>query len=156
MLLSKNLSLEEVIKSDTALKNGIYNYPLNSHLSNLKKVAENIFQPIRDHFKEPIYISSGYRSLALNKLIKGSISSQHLEGKALDIDQDFKNTKVTNLDIFNYIKDNLEFDQLINEFPNKEGNPSWVHVSYNEGKNRKQILKSINLNDRIIYELWTK
>ena len=136
MKLSKNLSLSEVIKSNTAIKNGIDNSPTLVHLKNLEMLAEKIFQPIREHFGVPIGISSGYRSKALNSIIGGSSSrSQHCKGQALDLDADIYG-KVTNKEIFDFIVENLEFDQLINEF-----NYSWIHVSYSDN-NRKQVLKA--------------
>lgn len=138
MQLSKNLALSEVTRSETAKRRGISNMPTPEHIENFKKLAENVFQPIRDHFGVPIRISSGYRSKELNTAIGGSLSSQHCQGEAIDIDMD--GTTVTNAEIFNYIKDNLNFDQLIAEFP-ENGNPAWVHVSYEStGKQRKQIL----------------
>lgn len=138
MQLSKNLSLAEVIRSETAKRKGVSNMPTEAHIENFKLLAEKVFQPIRDHFGVPIHISSGYRSAALNKAIGGAASSQHCTGEAIDIDMD--GTSVTNAQIFNYIKDNLEFDQLIAEFP-ENSNPAWVHVSYeSSGKQRKQIL----------------
>jgi hypothetical protein len=141
MQLSKNLSLAEVMRSETAKRNGISNMPTPEHIENFKKLAEKVFQPIREHFGKPIHISSGYRSAALNKAVKGSLSSQHCTGEAIDIDMD--GTDITNAQIFNYIKDNLEFDQLIWEF-GTDSNPDWVHVSYEStGKQRKQILKAI-------------
>ena len=138
MQLSKNLALAEVTRSETAKRKGISNMPTPEHLENFKKLAENVFQPIREHFGVPIHISSGYRSAALNKAVGGSASSQHCTGEAIDIDMD--GTAITNAQIFNFIKDNLEFDQLIAEFP-VNSNPAWVHVSYeSSGKQRKQIL----------------
>lgn len=149
MNLSKNLSLAEMISSESAKRNGIKNEPTAEHLDNMKKLATNVFQPIRDHFNTPIHISSGYRSLALNKAIKGSLSSQHCSGEAMDIDMD--GTDITNAKIFNYIKDNLVFDQLIWEF-GTDKNPDWVHVSYeSKGKQRKQILKAIKKNGEKSY-----
>lgn len=140
MQLSKNLALSEVTRSETAKRRGISNMPTPEHIENFKKLAENVFQPIRDHFGVPIRISSGYRSAALNKAIGGASSSQHCQGEAIDIDMD--GTTVTNAQIFNYIKDNLNFDQLIWEF-GTDTNPDWVHVSYDSsGKQRKQILKA--------------
>lgn len=145
MQLSKNLSLAEMIISSEAKRKGISNMPTEEHLANMKKLAINVFQPIRDHFKVPIHISSGYRSLALNKAIKGSKTSQHCTGEAIDIDMD--GTSITNKQIFDYIKDNLVFDQLINEF-----DYSWVHVSYNtNGTQRKQILKATKQNGKTVY-----
>jgi hypothetical protein len=93
----------------------------------------------------PINISSGYRSKVLNHYIGGSLKSQHCEGKAADIDMDGMGS-VTNKQIFDYIKNELEFDQLINEF-----NYGWVHVSYNAGNNRKQILDAIKVNNKTVY-----
>jgi hypothetical protein len=141
MQLSKNLSLAEVTRSETAKRRGVSNMPTEAHIANFKLLAEKVFQPIRDHFGGPIHISSGYRSAALNKAIGGAASSQHCTGEAIDIDMD--GTAITNAEIFNYIKDNLEFDQLIWEF-GTDANPDWVHVSYEStGKQRKQILKAI-------------
>jgi zinc D-Ala-D-Ala carboxypeptidase len=141
MQLSKNLSLAEVMRSETAKRKGISNMPTPEHIENFKLLAEKIFQPIREHFGKPIHISSGYRSAALNKAIGGASSSQHCSGEAIDIDMD--GTDITNAQIFNYIKDNLEFDQLIWEF-GTDSNPDWVHVSYeSKGKQRKQILKAV-------------
>jgi hypothetical protein len=138
MQLSKNLALSEVTRSETAKRKGISNMPTPEHIENFKKLAENVFQPIRDHFGVPIRISSGYRSKELNTAIGGSLSSQHCSGEAIDIDMD--GTTITNAEIFHFIKDNLEFDQLIAEFP-VNSNPAWVHVSYeSSGKQRKQIL----------------
>ena len=141
MKLSKNLNLAEVTRSETAKRRKIDNAPTDEHIENLKILAANIFQPMRDHFGKAIYISSGYRSEALNKAIKGSKTSQHCKGEALDIDNDNANNGVTNRDIFEFIRDHLKFDQLINEFPVK-GKPSWVHVSYSKTQQRNQILKA--------------
>jgi hypothetical protein len=141
MQLSKNLALAEVTRSETAKRRGISNMPTPEHIENFKKLAENIFQPIRDHFGAPIHLSSGYRSAALNKAVGGSSSSQHCKGEAIDIDMD--GTAITNKQIFDFIKANLNFDQLIWEF-GTDANPDWVHVSYNsDGAQRKQILKAV-------------
>ena len=141
MKLSKNLSLAEVTKSVTAKRLGIDNTPDDWTKENLRQVAINIFQPIRDSFGCPIYVSSGYRSAELNTAIGGSKRSQHVEGRALDLDADVYG-RCTNAQIFRYIKDNLEFDQLIWEFGD-EDNPDWVHVSYvYDGVNRKRCLKA--------------
>ena len=149
MKLSENLSLSEVIRSESAKRNGISNTPTPEHIENLKALAENIFQPIRDHFKKPIRISSGYRSKELNTLIKGSLSSQHSKGQAIDLDND--GTDITNRQIFDFVKDNLPFDQLIYEFGDDD-NPNWVHVSYNRnGKQRGQVLKAYKLNGQTKY-----
>ena len=141
MQLSKNLALAEVIRSETAKRKGISNMPTPQHIENFKKLAENVFQPIREHFGVPIHISSGYRSKALNTAVGGSLSSQHCSGEAIDIDMD--GTAITNKQIFDFIKDNLTWDQMIWEF-GTDANPDWVHVSYEStGKQRKQILKAV-------------
>ena len=139
MKLSKYVSLAEVTKSDTATRRGISNEPTEEHLENLKTICTEVFDKVREHFGVPIYISSGYRSAALNKAIKGSSTSDHSLGRALDLDQDFRSNGITNMDVFKFIKDNLEFDQLIYEFGSSK-NPDWVHVGYRKGSNRKQIL----------------
>lgn len=149
MMLSKNLSLAEATKSATAIKHGIANDPTPEHLQNLKELAESVFQPIREHFGVPLAVSSGYRSEALNQRIGGSRSSQHMQGKAVDLDAHIFGG-VTNREVFDYIKDNLEFDQLIFEF-GTEQEPDWVHVSYNKGDNRKQVLRAVRVNGRTKY-----
>ena len=147
MIVTKNLTLEELIHSDTAKAKGIDNSPTNEHLRNLIEIANNIFQPLRDGIGKPIRISSGYRSEKLNKAVGGSKTSQHNKGQALDL---VATTGFTNKDIFDYIKNNLEFDQMIWEF-GTDKQPDWVHVSYNKGKNRKQILKAIKKDGKTVY-----
>lgn len=147
MIITKNLTLEELIHSDTAKAKGIDNSPTNEHLRNLIEIANNIFQPLRDGIGKPIRISSGYRSEKLNKAVGGSKTSQHNKGQALDL---VATTGFTNKDIFDYIKKHLEFDQMIWEFGNDK-NPDWVHVSYNKGKNRKQVLKAIKKDGKTVY-----
>lgn len=149
MQLSKNLSLSEMIISSEAKRKGINNVPSESIVSNMKKLAINVFQPIREHFNAPIHISSGFRSIELNKAIGGSSSSQHCSGEAMDIDMD--GTTISNAQVFKWIKDNLVFDQLIWEF-GTDANPDWVHVSYEStGKQRKQILKAVRKNGKTSY-----
>ena len=109
-----------------------------------------MFEPIRLHFKTPIFISSGYRSKALNDFIKGSATSQHCKGEAIDIDMDASNAGVTNKMVFDFIKDRLDFDQLIWEF-GTDSNPDWVHVSYSKEKNRKQKLKAVRSGGKTTY-----
>ena len=147
MKLSTHLDLSEVIRSDSAKRNGISNMPTPEHIENFKLLADNIFEPVRKHFSVPIRISSGYRSKELNAKIGGSATSQHCKGQAIDIDMD--GTSLTNKQIFDYIKDNLPFDQLIWEFGN-EDNPDWVHVSY-VPNGRKQILKAFKMNGATKY-----
>jgi hypothetical protein len=140
MKLSNHLTLAEMIRSDSAKRLGISNQPTSEHLDNMKELAINVFEPIREHFGVPIYISSGYRSEALNKAVKGSKSSQHCKGQAMDIDMDGSGL-ISNKDVFKYIRENLSFDQLIWEFGDSN-NPDWVHVSY-DSTNRGQVLKAI-------------
>ena len=149
--LSKHLSLKEVTKSTTAARLGISNEPTVTHLEALKGIAENIFEPIRLHFGVPIGITSGYRSAELNKAIGGSKRSQHCQGQALDIDADIHGV-ITNADIFNRIKNHLDFDQLIWEF-GTDNEPAWVHVSYvPDGLNRGEILKAYSEGGRTKYK----
>ena len=141
MKLSKNLSLAEVTKSNTAKRLGINNTPDDWVTENLRKVAEHIFQPVREHFGRPIYVSSGYRSPELNAAIGGSKRSQHVEGRALDLDADVFG-RCTNGEIFRWLLNNVTFDQLIWEFGDDD-NPDWVHVSFvHDGVNRGRCLKA--------------
>jgi len=144
MQLSAHFNLAEFTRSESAKRHGVSNEPTAEHLANIKILCERILEPIRMKFG-PINISSGYRSKVLNHYIGGSLKSQHCEGKAADIDMDGMGS-VTNKEIFEYIKYELEFDQLINEF-----NYGWVHVSYNAGNNRKQILDAIKVNNKTVY-----
>jgi zinc D-Ala-D-Ala carboxypeptidase len=151
MKISEHLSLAEVTRSETAKRKGVSNMPTEAHLANFKLLAEKVFEPIRNHFGSPINISSGYRSEALNKAVGGSRSSQHCSGEAIDIDMDGSANGVTNKMVFDYIKDNLEFDQLIWEF-GTSSNPDWVHVSYKStGKQRKQMLKAVKSGGKTSY-----
>ena len=150
MKLSKNLSLAEVTKSTTAKRLGIDNTPDDWTKENLKQIAVNVFQPLRDAFKCPIYVSSGYRSAELNTAIGGSIRSQHVEGRALDLDADVFG-RCTNGEIFRYILNNLTFDQLIWEFGDND-NPDWVHVSFvYDGVNRGRCLKACRDDEGKVY-----
>ncbi len=150
MKISEHLSLGEVTRSETAKRKGISNTPTAEHLENFKILAENVFEKIRTHFGVPIHISSGYRSKELNDAIGGSQTSQHSKGQAIDIDMDGSSNGVSNADVYNFIKDNLEFDQLIWEF-GTDKNPDWVHVSYVNGPNRKQKLKAVRTNGKTSY-----
>lgn len=155
MKLSKYVSLAEVTRSDTAKRKGIDNSPTAEHLENLKTICEEVFDKVREHFGVPIFISSGYRSAALNKAIGGSATSDHNNGKALDLDQDGHGNGVRNKDVFNFIKDNLEFDQLIAEGSNGAGDMNWVHVGYRKGVNRKQILIAVFVGGKAKYIPYT-
>lgn len=151
MKISDHLDLSEVTRSETAKRKGISNEPTPEHLENFKKLAMNVFEPIRKHFGFPIHISSGYRSKALNTAIGGSLTSQHCKGEAIDIDMDGSSNGITNKMVFDYIKANVKFDQMIWEF-GSDSNPDWVHVSYSsDGKQRGQILKAIKSNGATKY-----
>ncbi len=148
MKISEHLELSELTRSESAKRNGISNMPTPEHIENFKILATKVFEPIREHFGVPIRISSGYRSAELNKCIGGSATSQHSTGEAIDIDQD--GTTITNKQVFDYIKDNLAFDQLINEF-----NYAWVHVSYKaNGKQRGEVLEAYKEGKITKYRLY--
>jgi hypothetical protein len=152
MKLSKNLSLSEVLVSQTAKRLQISNEPTQEHLNNIKTIATKVFQPLRDGLGCSVYVSSGYRSEALNKAIKGSSkTSQHMKGQALDLDADVYGG-VTNKDIFLFIRDNLEFDQLIWEYGTKNS-PNWVHVSFVEGENRGKIMRCYGKSQYTLFDL---
>lgn len=148
MKLSQNLTLAEACRSETAKRRHIDNTPSGTILDNLKLTAEKIFQPIRDHFKKPIYVSSMYRCERLNSLVGGTAHSKHITGQAIDLDND--GTDVSNKDIFNYIKDNLKFDVLIWEFGDES--PNWVHCSYVEGLNRGLVYQNTTDQGLILYK----
>jgi zinc D-Ala-D-Ala carboxypeptidase len=136
--ISKHISGKEAVHSNTASANKIDNTPDEKQLESMRLVAKMIFEPVREHFGVPIGISSFFRSVELNKRIGGSKTSQHCKGEAIDMDADIYR-RVDNVNIFNYIKENLDFDQLIWEYGTKE-NPAWVHCSYKAKGNRKKIL----------------
>ena len=142
MNLSAHVTLAEFENSPTATTHGINNKMNESQIASAKLLCENVFEPLRLYLNTPIKINSGYRSAQLNKMIKGSLTSQHCKAEALDLHIGAKG--------FNFIKDKLEFDQLIWEFGNDE-NPSWVHVSYKKGRNRKQVLKAYKQNGKTKY-----
>jgi hypothetical protein len=148
MKLSEHFALAEFTRSESAKRHGVSNEPTPEHLQNLINLCEKVLEPIRIKFG-PINISSGYRSKALNHYIGGSLNSQHCEAKAADIDQDGMGG-ASNTEIFNYIKDNLDFDQMIWEFGDNN-KPDWVHVSYNGAKNRKQVLRALKVNGKTAY-----
>ena len=141
MNLSAHVTLAEFENSPTATTHGINNKMNESQIASAKLLCENVFEPLRLYLNTPIKINSGYRSAQLNKIIKGSLTSQHCKAEALDLHIGAKG--------FNFIKDKLDFDQLIWEFGNDE-NPQWVHVSYSS-KNRKQVLKATKKNGKTIY-----
>jgi len=144
--LSKNLTLDEACVTNSKFDNT----PGRTEIENLKKIAEKVFQPCREHFGKPLTVNSGYRSLAVNKAVGGASNppSQHTKGQALDLD--FGNRE-DNKTLFEYIRKNLMFDQLIYEAGNDTG-PDWVHVSYNSAMNRKEVLKMTKINGKSTYK----
>lgn len=151
--ISKHITYDEATKSQTAVRLGLKNDPGPKELSNMKKIAEEVFEPLREHFNKPIAISSFFRSTGLNKAIGGASNSQHVKGEAIDIDAEIKNNGVTNKDVFDYIRKNLQFDQLIAEFG--DSHPSWIHVSFST-RNRKEILIAEKIKGRTIYHPYSE
>lgn len=135
--ISDNISYTEATKSRTAIKYNIDNNPSDDILNTMRITANKVFEPLREYFGVPIAVTSFYRSKELNSKLGGSPTSQHCKGEAIDIDADVLGM-VTNKQIFDYIKDNLDFTQLIWEFGNDK-EPDWVHVSYSDN-NKKEIL----------------
>ena len=151
MTISDHISFKEFIRSATAIRLGIENKPGAYEVKCARDLAFHVFEPLRKWVGGPIRINSFFRCSDLNKAIGGSKKSQHCYGQAIDLDDThgFK----TNAEMFYYIKDNLEFDQLIWEFGNDQ-NPDWVHVSYvGPGKNRKRCLKAYKAGNKTKYEV---
>ena len=149
--ISKHISYKEGVKSNTAMRLNIDNTPGEYHLGNMAVVANNIFEPLREWVGGPIKINSFYRSIDLNKAIGGSSKSQHCDGRAIDIDDTFGHK--TNAEMYEYIKENLNFDKMIWEFGTDE-NPDWVHISYvSEEQNRNRCLKATRINGRATYSI---
>jgi len=147
--ISKHISYKEATRSATALRLGIDNKPNEYELQNMEMVAKKVFEPLREAVNAPIKINSFYRCEELNKAIGGSSKSQHCQGRAIDIDDIYGH--VSNAYMYYYIKDNLDFDQLIWEFGTNDS-PDWVHVSYvDEDSNRKRCLRAIKENGKTKY-----
>lgn len=149
MTISKHISYEEATFSQTAARKSIPNTPSKEALTAMTVVAEKCFEPIREHFKVPLRISSFYRSKELNKAIGGSTTSQHCFGEAIDIQG---MGGVTNKDIFEWALRNLKFDQMIAEFP-VNGHPQWIHISYTTKRPlRQQVLVAVSRNGKTSYQ----
>lgn len=138
-LISNNLTLEQVTFSSTAIRYSIKNTPSAENLVFIKDLAESIWEPLYKRFNGKLKVTSCYRCNKLNKLIKGSPYSQHKALKGAAIDLVSTDLNCSNKEIFTWVLDNLEFDQLIWEFGNKN-NPAWVHISYNKNNNRNQVI----------------
>lgn len=141
MNLSKDFTLEELIRTST----GLDNTPSEEEIENLRSLCVNVLQPARDALG-PIKITSGFRAPAVNAKVGGASSSQHVKGQAVDLMMSGGQKK-----LLDWIIANVEFDQIISEFPDKNGNPLWVHVSFAEGKNRMQKLKAIKSGGKTKY-----
>jgi hypothetical protein len=151
-VISDNITFKEATKSRKAIQYGLDNLPTEDHLSNMILVAENVFQPVREHFDVAIGITSFYRTSEVNIKIGGAKRSQHLKGQAIDMDADMYDKYIivahdvpkvllTNKMIFDWIVENVEFDTIIWEFGDVN-NPAWIHVSYVAGNNRKRKLRA--------------
>ena len=149
MKLSDNFSLLELTKSQTAERKGIDNTPSPEHQENLKLLCTHILQPIRDHFERVVSVSSGYRSEALCTAIGSKTTSQHAKGQAAD----FEIYRLSNQELANYIKENLDYDQLILEYwKESDPNSGWIHCSYNSEGNRKEYLRAYKNEGKTKYE----
>ena len=149
--ISKHITYKEAIRSNTALRLNINNIPNDYEISNMVGIASNVFEPLREYVGGPIKINSMFRSEALNRAIGGSSRSQHCQGRAIDLDDTFGHK--TNAEMFNYIKNNLNFDQLIWEFGD-DTKPDWVHVSFvSNDENRGRCLKAEKVNGKTSYRV---
>jgi zinc D-Ala-D-Ala carboxypeptidase len=148
MQLSKNFSLAEMIKSETALRHDMDNTPGEQEISALKLLCEKVLQPVRDHYGKGVKVNSGFRHPEVNAKVGGSKTSDHCRGQAADIEI----PGVANAELAQWIRDNLEFRQLILEFYTP-GIPDsgWVHVSYVNGDNKKQVLTATKRDGKTVY-----
>lgn len=144
MKLTENLTLEEAIYSAKGRALGLDNTPSAAEIKVMKVTAEKVFQPVRDHFGKPIKVTSMYRSAAVNRAVGGSATSQHRTGEAIDM-QGLQG--LTNAEIFYYIKNHLDFDQLIWEYGNQQ-QPAWVHVSYTAKRKNRKMVFAIGVNKK--------
>ena len=150
-MISKHISDKEGTYSITAIRRGIDNTPDEKQLQNMQLLADRVFEPLRVWVGKPIKVNSFFRSTKLNKAIGGSSKSQHCHGQAIDIDDSYGH--VTNAEMYEYIKEHLDFDQLIWEFGDDD-NPNWVHVSYvSESENRNRCLRAYKYNGKTKYSI---
>ena len=149
--ISKHVSYKEGVRSNTALRLGIENTPRAEQLEKMSVVANEVFEPLREWVGGPIKINSFFRCYKLNRAIGGSKTSQHMSGQAMDIDDTFG--WKTNAEMFNYVKDNLDFDQMIWEFGDDD-NPDWVHISFvSKEENRNRCLKAYKEKGKTKYKV---
>ena len=150
-MISAHISYKEGVYSNTATRRGIINTPNDEQLNNMELIAEEVFEPLRAYVGGPIKINSFFRCPELNKAIGGSSKSQHCQGQAIDLDDTFG--RMTNAEMYHFIKEHLDFDQLIWEFGDDD-NPNWVHVSYvSSEENRKRCLRACNYNGKTKYNI---
>ena len=148
-MISKHVSYKEGVYSRTAVRKGIDNDPNDEQLANMELVAEEVFEPLRAYVNGPVKINSFFRCQKLNKAIGGSSKSQHCKGQAIDIDDTFGYK--TNAEMYEFIKEHLNFDQMIWEFGD-DNNPDWVHVSYvSKESNRNRCLKAYREDGKTKY-----
>jgi len=148
MRLSKDFTLQELTVFNTAVKHGISNIPDQDQITNLILLCQFILQPIKEHFGKPVIINSGYRSPELCLLVNSTVTSQHTKGQAAD----FEINGVSNKELADWIVANLDYDQCILEFWNKEEpNSGWVHCSYSFDHSRKQYLKAVKTDKGTLY-----
>jgi hypothetical protein len=148
MNLTKNFTLSELTKSETALRRGLNNEPTQEIISALQLLAVNVLQPVRDHYAKGVKVNSGYRSPEVNAAVGGSRTSDHCKGQAADIEI----PGVANAELAEYIKDKLQFTQLILEFYT-QGVPDsgWVHVSYDPSNLKKQVMTAVRRDGKTVY-----
>lgn len=146
--LSKNFSLSEFTKSETAIRKGLDNTPTLQVIENLQKLVDNVIQPIRDHYGKSVKINSGYRAPEVNASVGGSKTSDHCKGQAADIEI----TGVANGDLAEYIVNNYKFTQVILEFYT-QGIPDsgWVHVSYDPANLKCEVLTAVKQDGKTVY-----
>ena len=150
-MISKHISYKEGVRSNTAIRRGIDNTPNDEQLNNMETIAEEIFEPLRAYVGGPIKINSFFRCPELNTAIGGSSKSQHCKGQAIDLDDTFG--RCTNAEMYHFIKEHLDFDQMIWEFGDDD-NPDWVHVSYvSPEDNRNRCLKAYKENGKTKYKI---
>ena len=150
-MISKHISYKEGVYSNTATRRGIDNAPNEEQLKNMELVAKKVFEPLRKWVGGPIKINSFFRGLPLNTAIGGSKKSQHMKGQAMDIDDNYGHA--TNAEMYHWIKDNLDFDQMIWEFGDDD-EPNWIHVSYvSEKDNRNRCLKAYKDKGKTKYKV---
>ena len=147
----KYFTITELTKSATAMRLGIDNTADASIRANLTALVENVLDPLRVRWGMPIIVTSGYRSTALNKAVGGAASSQHTKGMAADI-RTVSDSRADNMRLLRcLLNSGIVFDQVICEYPDAQGRPDWIHVSFNKGGNRKNRLTAVRKNGRTVY-----